>query len=234
MESDRATEVRRAMRLFLRLLGSRIAAVERGAPMAVRKECGTCRHFRRSPVRSLGWCANPKLKAVRERQVVNRTELACNRRLFDYWEPRRSAIPALATVSLRSAPLRKLAAVVAVASGSVVVLLVVSSLTFATIFARPQAPAPSSTPAAAQAAPTPLPSPTPAVVRVKIGNTDGLGAYLRPEPSLQARGVVAWPDGSVLEIVGPDRQFDGKVWRNVKDPRGNVGWIMREYLLPAE
>jgi hypothetical protein len=202
--------------------------------MAVRKECGSCRHFRRSPVRSLGWCANPKLKAVRERQVVNRTELACNRRFFDYWEPRRTNVPGLAAASLRAAPVGKLAAVVAVAGASVVLLLLLSSLTFATIFARPQSPGASPTPAAAQAAPTPVPSPTPAVVRVKIGNTDGLGAYLRPEPSLQARGVVAWPDGSVLEIVGPDRQFDGKVWRNVKDPRGNVGWILREYLLPAE
>ncbi|MCS6802012.1 MAG: hypothetical protein RMM58_08750 [Chloroflexota bacterium] len=202
--------------------------------MAVRRECGTCRHFRRSPVRALGWCVNPKLKTVRERQVVNRTELACSRRLFDFWEPRRATFQIAPLPNLGPLPLSKVAGGVAMAGASLLLLVVLSAVTFATLFARPHTAAPSPTPAAAQVAPTPVPSPTPAVIRVKIGNTDGLGAYLRPEPSLQARGIVAWPDGSVLEIVGPDRQFDGRVWRNVKDPRGNVGWILREYLLPAE
>jgi hypothetical protein len=182
----------------------------------------------------LGWCTNPKLKTVRERQVVNRTELACNRQLFDFWEPRSPVLGLSRDAKIGPFPVTNLIGVAAMAAVSLVLLTLLTTVTFATILARPQSPAPSATPAAAQAGPTPAPSPTPAVTRVKIGNTDGLGAYLRPEPNLEARGVVAWPDGSVLEIVGPDRQFDGKVWRNVKDSRGNVGWILREYLLPAE
>ena len=207
--------------------------------MAVRRECGTCRHFHRSPVRSLGWCTNPKRRGLKERQVVNRSELACNRVLFDLWEPRRpglfspSRLPGLHSAS-RLPPLRlpALAGLLALVGGALGLLFLLTAFTFSTLFARPQATA---TPTSVlAAAPPPAPTPTPAVVWVKIGNTDGLGAYLRPEPSLQARGVVAWPDGTVLEIVGPDRQFDGKIWRNVKDSRGNVGWILKEYLLPAE
>ncbi|MFN8532305.1 MAG: hypothetical protein U0556_01995 [Dehalococcoidia bacterium] len=200
--------------------------------MAVVRECGTCRHFRRSPVRSLGWCTNPKLKGLKERQVVNRTELACNRQLFDLWEARTAFLGLPSTVRVGRFPLTNVVGALAVAGASLVLLTFLTAVTFATLAARPQSPA-VPTPAVAQAA-TPAPSPTVAVLKVKIGNTDGLGAYLRPEPNLQARGVVAWPDGSVMEIVGPDRQFDGKVWRNVKDARGNTGWILKEYLLPAE
>jgi hypothetical protein len=185
-------------------------------------------------VRSLGWCVNPKLRSIRERQVVNRTEFACNRLLFDYWEPQTAILSWPPNTKLGSFRLAPLFGVLLMVGASLAFLTLLTTVTFATILARPQASVPTVNPAAPQVAPTPLPSPTPAVVRVKIGNTDGLGAYLRPEPNLQARGVVAWPDGSVLEVVGPDRQFDGKVWRNVKDSRGNVGWILREYLLPAE
>jgi hypothetical protein len=184
-------------------------------------------------VRQLGWCANPKLQTGTDRTLVNRTELACNRQFFDYWEPVRPLI-ALPGALGRYPQVNRIAGIAAVIVASLGLLVILTSLTFATLLARPQNPPAQPTAVAGQAAPTPVPSPTPAVIRVKIGNTDGLGAYLRPEPNLQSRGSVAWPDGTVLEIVGPDRQFDGKVWRNVRDSKANTGWILKEYLLPAE
>lgn len=95
---------------------------------------------------------------------------------------------------------------------------------------------PTPTPAPSPAAPTrtsaPTPTatkvPTPALTAVAICNTGGIGAYVRKDP--KGAGIVAWPDGTVLEIIGPDQTVDGEVWRNVRDERGNSGWTKKDYL----
>ncbi len=79
----------------------------------------------------------------------------------------------------------------------------------------------------------PTPSPTPAQVRAYVvGNTDGVGVWLRRTPRMNDY-LLAWVDGTRMEVVGPDVQAEGRLWRHVRDPRGNVGYIPAEWLVPA-
>jgi hypothetical protein len=87
------------------------------------------------------------------------------------------------------------------------------------------APAPTVVPTAA-----PVPSATPAPLYV--GKTDGDGIWLRASPPSGDK-LQAWPDGTKMVTVGPDKSVDGKVWKNVKDPKGTVGWVSADYLLSA-
>ena len=61
-------------------------------------------------------------------------------------------------------------------------------------------------------------SPTPA----------GLGVRLRLEPSLKGQIVGRLADGTVLEIVGEDKQADGYTWKNVRAPGDGRGWVAAE------
>src|SRR5947208_2476102 len=78
-------------------------------------------------------------------------------------------------------------------------------------------PSPTRPPAA-----TPTPTAPPKLF-VRIANTGGLGAYVRSAPTSSASGTV-WPEGTVLEVVGPDKQGDGGAWKNVRDPSDTTGW----------
>ena len=43
------------------------------------------------------------------------------------------------------------------------------------------------------------------------------------------------PEATVLEVVGTDREAEGRIWRNVRDPAdGASGWIAAELLDAAE
>lgn len=79
---------------------------------------------------------------------------------------------------------------------------------------------------------TPAQSPTAQTQRFVVGNTGGDGVALRRTPNLNDR-VVAWPDRTVMTVVGPDVTANGLTWKNVRDPRGNVGFIPSQYLIPA-
>lgn len=87
----------------------------------------------------------------------------------------------------------------------------------------PQAPGP--TPAQATSEPEPS-------LKFVVANTGGDGALLRPEPGGRAM-IRGWEDGTPMVQVGPDRVAGGKMWKNVRDPEGNVGWIVGDFLAPA-
>ena len=95
------------------------------------------------------------------------------------------------------------------------------------IFNKPSA----STPAAAAAAP---PSPVQAAQgvgqRLQIANTGGDGANLRRDPGQAGEKIKTIPDGSLVEIVGADRNVDGTLWRNVRDLQGDSGWVAGGFL----
>jgi len=87
--------------------------------------------------------------------------------------------------------------------------------------------------------PSPVPSATPvpptataASTSLVVGNTGGDGAWLRRSPGTGEQ-VKAWPDGTKMTLAGKDQQVDGKTWRNVKDPAGNTGWMLADYLVAA-
>ncbi len=83
-----------------------------------------------------------------------------------------------------------------------------------------------STEAQLVASPTTLPQ----VTRYVIGLTEGAGAHIRRSAGAD-ESLKAWPEGTEMIVVGPDVT---RLWRNVRDPDGNIGFVPAEYLvLPA-
>ncbi len=130
----------------------------------------------------------------------------------------------------------------------VALIAAVAFLTFYTMFgqwrftasgqivAQPTA-TPVETPEAAsvpteQPTPQAQPSPTQGPEKVRVANAD-VPVNMRAKPGTSAEVVVAVPVGTVLEIVGPDQKVDGQIWRNVKDPAGNVGYMLADFLVPV-
>lgn len=68
----------------------------------------------------------------------------------------------------------------------------------------------------------------PSAESVEIGNTEGVGAYIRRTPNLDD-WLRAWPDGTPLKVIGADFSADGILWKQVEDPAGNQGWIPAQY-----
>lgn len=75
------------------------------------------------------------------------------------------------------------------------------------------------------ASPTPQPGPRSMV----IANTGGLGVFIRRTRDM-ADKIKAWPDGTIVYVIGDEVEGDGKKWLQAEDPDGNVGWIPVEYL----
>lgn len=85
----------------------------------------------------------------------------------------------------------------------------------------------------------PVASPTPATIKVSsqtingqtlyVTNTDGLGVYIRRTPNPVDR-VTVWPDGTPMVVVGPDQPAGGQIWKNVRDPNNDVGFVPAQYL----
>ncbi len=73
------------------------------------------------------------------------------------------------------------------------------------------------------ASPTTLPQAT----RYVIGNTDGAGAHIRRSAGAD-ESLKAWPEGTEMIVVGPDVT---RLWRNVRDPDGNIGFVPAEHLV---
>lgn len=85
-------------------------------------------------------------------------------------------------------------------------------------------------------APTPAPDaqPTPGPPEVlAVGNTGGDGVYLRRTPRLSDR-LRAWPDRTPMVTVGEDVEAEGRMWKHVRDPAGNVGWVPAQYLVAPQ
>ena len=66
--------------------------------------------------------------------------------------------------------------------------------------------------------------------RFRSANTGTEGANLRREPGQGGERMKTIPDGTLVEVVGPDRTVDGIVWRNVRDLQGETGWIAGSFL----
>jgi HJR/Mrr/RecB family endonuclease len=116
----------------------------------------------------------------------------------------------------------------------VVPTAVLESIASSSLPAAVQSPTSSSFPGSAAtptstAIDTPLSPTTPTeVTSVVIGNTGGIGAYIRHSPHLVDRWI-AWPDGTTLVVLGPEVNSDGSAWLPVRDPSGPAGWIPTQY-----
>jgi hypothetical protein len=94
------------------------------------------------------------------------------------------------------------------------------------------APSPSPAPSAPSVATKPAASPSPALERVRVANTEGEGANLRERPSGSATRLKNLPEGTLLDVTGPNQQAEGRTWRPVRDPTGATGWVVADFLGP--
>lgn len=96
------------------------------------------------------------------------------------------------------------------------------------------APTVSSPPAVLPTGASTPPPATPRPERVEVVGTGGQGANLRAEPGTAGRLLQTVPDGTRLAVVGPDREVDGRTWRNVRGDGGTVGWLIDEAVRPVD
>jgi uncharacterized protein YgiM (DUF1202 family) len=91
------------------------------------------------------------------------------------------------------------------------------------------------TPAATSAAPRPTTGVAPSsATRGQVGNTSGQGANIRSEPGPNGRILKTLAEGANIEVLGPEREVDGQIWRQVRDSSSGVtGWIVRGAVAPA-
>jgi beta propeller repeat protein len=100
-------------------------------------------------------------------------------------------------------------------------------------------PSPEPTPSVASSSPPAGPpalaqQPPPQLTqRYVVANTDGAGASLRAGPGLNADRLKVLPEGASVTALGPTQSADGLLWRQVRDPNNDLGWIASDYLAPA-
>lgn len=66
--------------------------------------------------------------------------------------------------------------------------------------------------------------------KVKVVNADGGSVNMRSDPSTGAAVVTQVAEGTILDVVGPNTDADGRTWRNVKTPDNQTGWIASTFL----
>jgi hypothetical protein len=97
---------------------------------------------------------------------------------------------------------------------------------------NPQPSATSTPPSPGQATRTPQAAQTPVPAQpglAKVGNTGGDGVWLRHTPKMSDHWV-AWPDNTALTVLGPEADGDGQHWLQVRDPKGDSGWVPAQYV----
>jgi SH3-like domain-containing protein len=62
-----------------------------------------------------------------------------------------------------------------------------------------------------------------------VAGTEGDGINLRITPP-DGWVIQVWQEGTTVKYLGEDQPIDGRIWKRVEDPDGNVGWIADEYL----
>ena len=43
--------------------------------------------------------------------------------------------------------------------------------------------------------------------------------------------IKAWPDATEMQVIGADIRSQGRIWKSVEDPDGNVGYLPAEYAI---
>ena len=70
--------------------------------------------------------------------------------------------------------------------------------------------------------------------RIRVTGAGAETVNVRAEPGMLGTRLKALVDGVELELLGPDRTADGRIWRHVRDPSDGVeGWVSAEFLAPV-
>ena len=89
---------------------------------------------------------------------------------------------------------------------------------------------------AAETAPAPQPTPivqatpAPAGESARVANTNSRGVNLRAAAGERTARIKVVPEGTRLELLGPEQLADGVVWRNVREPGGATGWVSVSFI----
>lgn len=67
-----------------------------------------------------------------------------------------------------------------------------------------------------------------------VRGTGGSGARLRAQPGNSGQIITVVPENTPLLVIGADRTVDGLVWRNVRAPNGNEGWIAASFVTTGQ
>jgi hypothetical protein len=67
-----------------------------------------------------------------------------------------------------------------------------------------------------------------------VVETDGRGARFRSTPGAQGSVMAVLPEGTTVELSGQDAQVDGRLWLEVRDSDGQLGWVAADFLAAAE
>lgn len=101
----------------------------------------------------------------------------------------------------------------------------VPALDLTPIIAQPEEPA---------AQPEPAAAPAPAAFgRFTVVGTGGQGLLLRPGPSRDGAPIATLPDGTQVEQIGEDVPGGDFVWRQIRTPDGQEGWVAVDFLVAA-
>ena len=65
-----------------------------------------------------------------------------------------------------------------------------------------------------------------------VGNTDGDGVYIRRTRHMEDK-IKAWPDGTEMIEISAAVEVENRLWRHVRDPDGNEGYVPAEYLVDS-
>lgn len=79
----------------------------------------------------------------------------------------------------------------------------------------------------------PVATPVPNGEQLKVAATRGSGVNLRSGAGERSARVKTLSEGTLLDVIGPDSNADGLVWRNVREPNGNVGWVAATFVTAA-
>lgn len=82
---------------------------------------------------------------------------------------------------------------------------------------------------------TPVPSPSPTVPNQAyvVANTGSQGLFLRADHNSNAAILVTLPEGTRVVQIGDDFIGPNFVWRNVRAPGGQEGWVAVDWLQEA-
>ncbi len=77
------------------------------------------------------------------------------------------------------------------------------------------------------------PSPTTSQFFVVTG-TGVQGLFLRPDHSTQNSPIATLPEGTRVEQIGDDVPGEQYVWRKIRTPEGQEGWVAADFLRPVQ
>ena len=82
-------------------------------------------------------------------------------------------------------------------------------------------------------APTAEPPPPAAPQAFVVTGTGAEGLFLRPEANTNGAPLTTVPEGTRVEQIGDDFVGPDRLWRNVRTPDGQEGWVAADFLQPA-